>query len=29
LDPRPLEVPDEPDDIFDHVDFDEPDPLDP
>ena len=29
LDPTPLEVPDEPNDLFDHVDFDEPDPLDP
>lgn len=28
LDPAPLEVPDEPDDVFDHVDLDEPDPLD-
>lgn len=29
LDPAPLEIPDEPNDVFDHVDFDEPDPLDP
>lgn len=29
LDPAPLEVPDEPDDLFDHVELDEPDPLDP
>ena len=29
LDPTPLEVPDEPDDLFDHVELDEPDPLDP
>ena len=29
LDPAPLEVPDEPDDLFDHVDLEEPDPLDP
>jgi hypothetical protein len=29
LDPAPLEVPDEPNDVFDHVDFDEEDPLDP
>lgn len=29
LDPTPLEIPDEPDDLFDHVELDEPDPLDP
>lgn len=29
LDPAPLEVPDEPTDAFDHVEFDEADPLDP
>lgn len=29
LDPAPLEVPDEPDDIFDHVELEEPDPRDP
>lgn len=29
LDPAPLEVPDEPDDLFDHVEVDGPDPLDP
>jgi len=29
LDPTPLEVPAEPDDIFDHVELEEPDPLDP
>jgi len=29
LDPTPLEVPEEPDDLFDHVELDEPDPLDP
>ena len=29
LDPAPLEVPEEPDDIFDHVELEEPDPLDP
>jgi hypothetical protein len=29
LDPGPLEVPSEPDDLFDHVELDEPDPLDP
>lgn len=29
LDPAPLEVPDEPDDLFDHVELEEPDPLDP
>ena len=29
LDPAPLEVPLEPNDVFDHVEFDEPDPLDP
>ena len=29
LDPAPLEVPDEPDDLFDHVEFDEAEPLDP
>lgn len=29
LDPAPLEVPDEPDDVFDHVELDEPDPRDP
>ena len=29
LDPTPLEVPDEPDDVFDHVEFDEADPLNP
>lgn len=29
LDPSPLEVPDEPNDVFDHVDFEEEDPLDP
>jgi hypothetical protein len=29
LDPSPLEVPGEPNDVFDHVEFDEPDPLDP
>jgi len=29
LDPTPLEVPDEPDDLFDHVELEEPDPLDP
>jgi hypothetical protein len=29
LDPAPLEVPDEPDDLFDHVELDEPDPRDP
>jgi hypothetical protein len=29
LDPAPLEVPLEPNDVFDHVEFDESDPLDP
>jgi hypothetical protein len=29
LDPAPLEVPEEPTDVFDHVEFDEEDPLDP
>jgi len=29
LDPSPLEVPLEPNDVFDHVEFEEPDPLDP
>lgn len=29
LDPAPLEVPAEPNDVFDHIEFDEPDPLDP
>jgi hypothetical protein len=29
LDPAPLEIPDEPTDLFDHVEFDEADPLDP
>jgi hypothetical protein len=29
LDPAPLEIPIEPTDVFDHVEFDEPDPLDP
>jgi len=29
LDPSPLEVPMEPNDVFDHVEFEEPDPLDP
>jgi hypothetical protein len=29
LDPAPLEIPEEPTDLFDHVDFDEADPLDP
>jgi len=29
LDPAPLEVPVEPNDVFDHIEFDEPDPLDP
>jgi hypothetical protein len=29
LDPAPLEVPEEPDDLFDHVELEEPDPLDP
>ena len=29
LDPTSLEVPDEPTDVFDHVEFDEDDPLDP
>jgi hypothetical protein len=29
LDPSPLEVPDEPTDVFDHVEFDEADSLDP
>lgn len=29
LDPTPLEIPEEPDDLFDHVELDEPDPLDP
>jgi len=29
LDPAPLEVPEEPNDVFDHVEFDEEDPLDP
>lgn len=29
LDPAPLEVPEEPTDVFDHVEFDEADPLDP
>ena len=29
LDPAPLEVPLEPNDVFDHVEFEEPDPLDP
>ena len=28
LDPSPLEVPQEPNDVFDHVEFDEDDPLD-
>jgi len=29
LDPTPLEVPLEANDVFDHVEFEEPDPLDP
>lgn len=29
LDPTALEIPEEPSDVFDHVEFDEPDPLDP
>jgi len=29
LDPTPLEIPGEVTDVFDHVEFDEPDPLDP
>ncbi len=29
LDPAPLEIPEEPTDVFDHVEFDEADPLDP